>query len=87
MSDTPFVRLRPLDRPDIKLTNGKTLRPRARVARDLSVHEKTVTRGNYKTVYVGGVAYLELETTLDDIAAGLRRANEPPKRRASGRRA
>jgi hypothetical protein len=85
VSDTPFVRLRPLDRPDIKLPNGKTLRPRARIARDLPVHEKTLTRGNHPTVYVAGVAYLELETTLADIAGNLRRRNEPAKRRAGGR--
>jgi hypothetical protein len=84
--DTPFVRLRPVDRPDIKLRNGKTLRPRARIARDLPVHEKTLTRGNHKTTYIAGVAYLELETTLDDIAAGLRRRSEPAKRRAGGGR-
>ena len=70
-----------LERPDIKLPDGRTLRTRALVATGLGVHEKTVTRLNCKTWYFGNIAYVEPTTVLKRIEAGAKQRNEPPARR------
>jgi hypothetical protein len=81
-------RLTAEDRPDIRLSDGRVLTPRARLADEIKVNERTLARRDPETVYVGGVAYVDRERTLQDIAQGLKRRNEPPKRRgrpAAGR--
>ncbi len=69
------------DRPDITLPNGHVLTPRTRFAKELKVHPRSLARGNHKTVYIGGVAYLDRDAALLDIAGKLERRNQPPNRR------
>jgi hypothetical protein len=69
------------DRPDITLPNGHVLTPRKRFAKELKVHPRSLARGNHETVYIGGVAYLDRDAALLDIAGKLARRNEPPTRR------
>jgi hypothetical protein len=70
--------------PDIKLPNGKTLTPRVRFAGEIGACEKTVTRMNFATVYITGLAYIERESGLQELASRARRRNESPKRRRRG---
>jgi hypothetical protein len=70
-------------RPDIVLANGRVLRPRDRFASELQIHPRTLARMNPATTRIGGIAYVDVASTLADIAAGLRRRNEPVKRRRS----
>jgi hypothetical protein len=72
------------DRPAITLPDGRVLTPRVQVAEELRLNERTLKRGNHATVYIGNVAYLDRDATLNDIAHGLRRRNEPPRRRRGG---
>lgn len=82
MSDPAITsRLTRDSRPDITLPNGRILTPRARLAKEVGVAEKTIARKNSATVYVGGVAYVDRDSALNDIAKGLRRRNEPAKKR------
>jgi hypothetical protein len=67
--------------PDIKLPNGKTLTPRARFGGEIGACDRTVKRMNLETVYVAGIAYVERESSLQEIASRARRRNEPQKRR------
>jgi hypothetical protein len=69
------------DRPDIRLPDGRVLTPRARAAKQVGVAERTMARRNPPTTYIGGVAYVDRDSTLADLANGLRRRNEPMKRR------
>jgi hypothetical protein len=72
------------NRPDIELPDGRVLTPRKILAKKLKVHERTLQRGNHQTTYIAGVAYLDRNAALNDIAAGLRRRNEPPRRARRG---
>jgi hypothetical protein len=85
MSDTVSPRrVSPLDRPDIILPNGKVLAPRAKFARDyLSVHDKTVARMNLPTTYVGGVAHVDRDASLEMIGDGVRSRKQPTKQKKS----
>jgi hypothetical protein len=67
--------------PDIKLPNGKTLTPRARFAGNIGTCDKTVARMNLATVYIAGIAYVEREGGLQEIAERAVRRNEPAKRK------
>ena len=78
---SPKPRLTKDDRPDIELPDGRILTPRVRLASELKVHEKTLTRRNPETVYIAGVAFVERSSVLNDFAHGLHRRNEPPRRR------
>jgi hypothetical protein len=84
MSEVPAnlrPRLRAVTRPDI-IIDGKIWRPRQRIAEeDIHVSDKSAKRYNFRTVYIGGVAYCPVEESLRDIAARARRRNEPPSRR------
>jgi hypothetical protein len=84
MSDTVSPRrVSPLDRPDIILPNGKVLSPRAKFARDyLNVNDKTAQRMNLPTAYIGGVAYVDRDASLEMIGDGVRPRKQPMKRRA-----
>lgn len=73
-------------RPDITLPDGRVLTPRARLAKEIDVHERTLARGNHKTVYIAGVAYLDRTSALQDIAGKLERRKQPPKRRVHAAR-
>jgi hypothetical protein len=78
-------RLTAEDRPDIRLSDGRILTPRARLADEIKVNERSLARRNPETVLIGGVAYVERERTLQDIADGLKRRNAEPKRRIRSR--
>jgi hypothetical protein len=70
--------------PLIKLPGGKELMPRRDYAdTELGVCERTVTRMNLPTTFIGGVAYIEVNGARQIVADSVRRRNEPPK---SGRR-
>jgi hypothetical protein len=65
------------------LPNGRTLTPRARLAKKVKVAERTIARLNSPTTYIGGVAYVDHDATLLDIVGKLERRNQPPKKRRS----
>jgi hypothetical protein len=69
------------DRPNIKLPNGDTLKPRARRAAEQGICERTLSRMGCDTVLVANVAYISEKSFLRIVAAGLR----APKQRR-GRR-
>ena len=68
-------------RPDITLPDGRTLTPRARLAKKVKLSERTIARLNTATTYVGGCAYVDHDATLLDIVGKLKRRNEQPKKR------
>jgi hypothetical protein len=73
--------IKPESRPDIKLPNGKTLKPRARMADEMGVSERTVKRLNAETAYIANVAYVNVDSVLQLIGDTLKRRNQPPRRR------
>jgi hypothetical protein len=88
MSDTNLstsprrgTRVRPIDRPDIKLPNNEIGQARARFAHDTGVSEDAVKDMNLPTFYFGGVAYVLVNASRQELAARARRRNEPPQRR------
>lgn len=83
MSGDPDIPSRPAhtSRPDIVLPDGRILTTRERLAGELRVNPRTLARGNHATVYVAGVAYLDRDGALRDIAGNLRRRQQPPKPR------
>ena len=76
-------RLTKLERPAIELPNGEILQPRAALARELGISDKTAARQNWPTCLVGGIAYVQRNEALKQIAAKFKRRNEPAKRRRS----
>jgi hypothetical protein len=73
-------RIAPLDRADIVYPNGRVLTPRAKFARDyLNVHDKTASRMNLPTTYIGGVAYVDRDPSLEMIGDGVRSRKQPTK--------
>jgi len=64
-------------RVEIQLPDGRVLVPRAAFAQEIGTSERTVTRLNPPTTYVGNVAYVERIGSLQLIAAGVRRRNQP----------
>lgn len=79
-------RLTKLERPSIELPNGEILQPRASLARELGISDKTAARQNWPTCLVGGIAYVQRNAALKQIAARVKRRNEHPTRRRSHRR-
>jgi len=82
----PRPRMRREDRPSITLPDGTVLDPRAKFAGDVGLSEKTVTRMNVPTTYIGNVAYVDRFASLKQIGAHVKRRNEPPVRRRSTHR-
>lgn len=84
----PFRHRGPRPRvPEICLPDGRTLIPREDFARHkMGVDERTARRWNLPTTYVGGVAYVDLNGSLEIIGATVKRRNQPPKRMAKRRR-
>jgi hypothetical protein len=66
-------------RPDIKLPDGKILKPRARFADEMGVSERTIKRLNPLTTYISNVAYVESDATLQLFADSLKQRNQPPR--------
>ena len=78
---TTARRYRPKSRPDITV-GGKIWKPRAKLAEQFGFVDRTAARQNWRTMYVGGVAYCSEEDALTDMVSQARRRNEPTKRRA-----
>ena len=57
--------------------------PRKVLAETLGVSDKTVSRMNLATVYIGLVAHVKEKASLQDIADKARRRNQPQKPRRS----
>jgi len=62
-----------------------TLQPRREFADELGISDKTAARMNLPTTYIGNVAYIARNASLEIIAGKVRRRNGPPKRRRSSR--
>jgi hypothetical protein len=70
----------------IRLPDGDTLVLRKDFAEDiLRVSDKTVKRMNLPTTYVGGKAYVARNASLEIVAAGVKRPNQPAPAARSGR--
>jgi hypothetical protein len=67
-------------RPDIPLPDGEVLTPRKVFADKVAVCEKTITRWNVPTCYVGGVAYVKRNASLQIIGDKAERRNQPARR-------
>jgi len=74
-------RLTKLERPAIELPNGEILQPRAALARELGISDKTAARQNWPTCLVGGIAYVQRNEALKQIASKFKRRNESARRR------
>lgn len=61
------------------------LEPRANFAGEMGVCDKTASRMNLPTTYLGGVAYVARNASLKIVAERVRRRNQPQQRRR-GRR-
>lgn len=72
-------------RPDIKLPDGDVLKPRRDFARNIGVSDRTAQRMNLPTAYVGGVAYVLCNESLQIVAERVKRRNQPPQQRRRGR--
>jgi hypothetical protein len=73
------VRQPKTDLPSIEIA-GEVWDPRKKLATDLGVCDTTVKRMNFRTMYVGGVAYVCREEGLQEIAGRAHRRNEPLRR-------
>lgn len=80
----PEVATRPSrPRPDITLPDGRVLTPRARLAEEVGISDRTAARKNPETTYVSGVAYVDRASGLQDIVGKLRRRNQPARHKRS----
>lgn len=61
--------------------DGEVWDPRKKLAAELGVCDTTLKRWNFRTAYIGGVAYIPREECLREIAGRARRRNEPALRR------
>jgi hypothetical protein len=71
----------PQPRRAIPLPGGDTLVPRTVFAEEIGVSDRSCARLNLPTRYIGNVAYVRRNESLRIIDEGVRRPNEPPKRR------
>ena len=71
---------RALKRPTIKLADDELV-PRREFANEIGVTERTTQKMNLPTTYIGGMAYVARKASLQIVAGGVRRRNQPPKRR------
>ena len=71
----------------IELPDGDTLIPRAELAGELGISDRTAARLKLPTTYIGNVAYVAHGASMAIIAAGVRRPGqpEPPPRRRRAR--
>jgi hypothetical protein len=74
-------RFQATQRPTITLPDGRILKPRARIAADLGVSERTIRRMNADTVFIGNVAYITEKSVLEIITGTIKRKNQPPRTR------
>jgi len=84
MTDDDVKEITPRPRrhlPEIELPNDTAV-PRFNFARNrLGVCERTATRLNLPTIYIGGIAYILQKASLKIIADKAKRRNQPAKRR------
>ena len=74
-------------RRDIHLPDGRILTPRANLAAEAGICDATLRRMNPPTTYLGCVAYVDRDGTLQLIGDTVSRPNQPPKpKRRSARR-
>ena len=71
----------PQPRHRIDLPNGEFLQPRRDFAAEIGVVDKTCARMNLPTTYVGNVAYVAHNASLNILAERVQRRNQPPERR------
>jgi hypothetical protein len=81
VTPAPRPRMRREDRPSITLPNGRRLEPRVKFADEVGLSERTVTRMNLPTTYIGCVAYVDRAAGLNKIGADVKRRNNEPARR------
>jgi hypothetical protein len=67
-------------RPDITLA-GKVYKARTKLANKYDITDRSAARRNWRTVYIGGVAYCSEEDSDADFIHQVRRRNEPLKRK------
>ena len=68
--------------PEIPLPDGDTAIPRLDFAHNvIGSCERSVTRMDLPTIYIGGVAYVMRKASLQIIAGKATRRNQPTKRR------
>jgi hypothetical protein len=80
-SDTDTTRPTRRTRPSIPLPDGDFLDPRAQFAEEfLKVCDKTAQRMNLLTTYIGNVAYVKRNASLEMIAERVRRPEPPNKK-------
>jgi hypothetical protein len=65
----------------IDLPGGDYLMPRVDFAASIGVTDKTVSRMNLPTTYIGNVAYIRHNEGLQALAARVRCRHEPQKKR------
>jgi hypothetical protein len=66
-------------REDIVLPSGEIAMPRARFAKTkLHVSDRTAARMNLPTIYMGGVAHVLVNESMEIVAARAERRNQPP---------
>jgi hypothetical protein len=83
-SDNPTVKggRRRHRAPDaIALPDGEVLVPRRKFAEDLGISERTLSRLDLPTTFVGGIAYCKQKAGLKIIGDSAQRRNRPQKRR------
>lgn len=71
--------------PEIRLPGGDALIPRADFCDELGVTERTARRWNFPTTYVGGVAFVQRDASLQIIAGTVHRRNQKVAERPRGR--
>jgi hypothetical protein len=71
----------PQPRRRIDLPSGDYLEPRSTFAVGIGVHDRTAARMNLPTTYIGSVAYVPHNESLNVVAARVQRRNKPPRRR------
>jgi hypothetical protein len=67
----------PRERPCIPLPNGDVLEPRRQLAASIGVTDRTARKLNLKTTYIGGVAYVPRNASLQQLAEDARHRSEP----------
>jgi hypothetical protein len=69
------------DRPSIELPDGDFLDPRIVWAHGVGISDDAAKGLGLETVYIGGVAYIRRNQSLQTLADRAKRRNEPPARR------
>jgi hypothetical protein len=69
----------------VELPDGRTLIPRSEFADILGENERTTRRRNLPTLRIAGVSYVDRDGSLEIVAAGVKRPNQPAPAARSGR--